>query len=272
MLKEALPRQLESRVGTFTLERLGGLSGRAVYRMQLQSGVRLLKTDPHQNEVWFYKLRAPELRMAGIGIPKLEASGDGWLLLEWLPAPLPETRWLADPEVLRLLARLHEFAHSRDWQSAFQPQWTTAMTEHVVSLMPPARTEEVRRRLEELRVLCLPLFEPHSLISGDPNPRNWGLRADGTVNLFDWERFTSASPLIDLAITVPGLGQRGDFQCLVDAYNTVSGGLELSGKAVAELVAAKAWTVVELLEKLDDQEIKWYLVNALPDWLERVSL
>ena len=146
------------------------------------------------------------------------------------------------------------------------------MTERAVNLMPPARAEEVRRRLEELRVLGLPLFEPHCLISGDPNPINWGLRTDGTVNLFDWERFTSASPLIDLAITVPGLGRLEDFQCVIDTYNAVSDRLELPRHSVAGLVVAKAWTVVELLEKVSDGEIKRYLVNALPDWLERVSL
>src|SRR5579883_2966731 len=48
--------------------------------------------------------------------------------------------------------------------------------------------------------------------TGDPNPTNWGLRADGTIVLYDWERFGQATPAIDLAITVPGLGDRAVFQ------------------------------------------------------------
>ena len=271
MRSEPLQRQLEHRVGAFTLERLAGLSGRAVYRLQSESGVWLLKTDPFENERYFYTVYAPKLRAAGIGIPHLEASGDEWLLLEFLPEPLPPERWLADPEALSLLSRLHAHTQARDWDSAFQPQWTPQMTQCAANFMPPERVQAVACKLEELRAVCLPLFESECLISGDPNPKNWGLHTDGTLNLFDWDRFTSASPLIDLAITVPGLGQLEDFQAVLEMYKAFSGKPE-SDKSVAGLVAAKAWTVVELLEKLDDEEIKRYLVDAFPDWLERVSV
>jgi thiamine kinase-like enzyme len=43
-------------------------------------------------------------------------------------------------------------------------------------------------------------------ISGDPNPTNWGIRDNGDLVLFDFERIGYGNPAIDLAITIPGFG------------------------------------------------------------------
>ncbi len=276
MISIVLHQLLTDRFGAFTLERLGGLSGRATYKVASQAGAALLKTNACENEVWFYQHRAPSLRGAGIGIPNLEmwgeSDGQRWLLLEWIPAALPEERWLADREVLKLLGRLHQFQMFRDWTSAFQPQWTLEMTAQFLERLSSERAAKVEDSLEILRFQCEPLFQPDHLISGDPNPLNWGVRADGSVVLFDWERCTSASPLLDLAITIPGLGSPKDFQRVMKTYSELTG-FETSDEVVQRVVAAKAWTVVELLFGLRaDQHATLvdYLVTALPDWLETV--
>ena len=62
------------------------------------------------------------------------------------------------------------------------------------------------------------LFRPVCAISGDPNPVNWGLRDDGTLALFDWERFGRCSPALDLAITVPGLGDETAYRAVATSY------------------------------------------------------
>ncbi len=90
--------------------------------------------------------------------------------------------------------------------------------------------------------------------------------------LFDWEHCTSASPLLDLAITIPGLGSPEDFQRVTETYSELTG-FETSNEVVQRVVAAKAWTVVELLFGLRaDQHATLvdYLVTTFPDWLETV--
>lgn len=270
MSSESVHPYLKRRHGAYTLERLGGLSGWAVYRLRSGRGEAVLKTAVSPNEARLY------LRRAGVGIPLLEAYGQSeegaWLLLEWIPERMPRARWLADPEVLDLLRRVHGFRQPRDWPEAFRPRWTKALTAHALGRLPASTREAARARLEALRRLCLPLFRPSRLVSGDPNPKNWGLRADGSPVLFDWERFTSASPLIDLAISVPGLGSLEDFARAAEVYAHLSG-RPVKKSTPLRLAAAKAWTAVELLSALrgdEHAELANRLTAALPGWLEAV--
>jgi aminoglycoside phosphotransferase (APT) family kinase protein len=91
--------------------------------------------------------------------------------------------------------------------------------------------------------------DPWCWISGDPNPRNWGLRDDGTPVLFDWELFGPGTPATDLAIIVPGLGSLTDYANVAAAYLAASEaapGWDIE-QLSRQIAVSKVATVVQLL-------------------------
>ncbi len=82
------------------------------------------------------------------------------------------------------------------------------MTQAAFDWLPGIESEALEQPQREHAAIS----EPWCWISGDPNPRNWGLRADGTPVLFDWELFGPGTPATDLAIIVPGLGTLTDYK------------------------------------------------------------
>lgn len=151
------------------------------------------------------------------------------------------------------------------WPALFQPQWDDAMTEAALTFFAEDERPKLWAILRDLQQQAQPLFEPRVWISGDPNPNNWGMRADGSVVLFDWERFGKGTPALDVAITVPGLGDASAFQAAATQYGDPT--------LTRDLALAKLWTVVELLAhaqqgKVGDMSIIPLVVQALPDWLK----
>jgi hypothetical protein len=74
-----------------------------------------------------------------------------------------------------------------------------------------------------------------------------------------------------VAITVPGLGSRAAFEQVAIGYWRTAAPAKLESR-VADLRAAKAWTVVELLSHLaadpdPGSELLTWMQGAFPDWL-----
>lgn len=266
-----------------TFEPLGGMSRGYVCRVRF-AGNRsaILKTDPHPRETLFYEKVSGILNDKGIPTPKPEWTGrntDGyWLLLEDVPHPLLRDRWRADPGVLGLLRRLHALSYpdSRlDLPGAFVPRWTDWMTELAASCFPGHISGEIRRALRGLQRESQHLFRPRCYVSGDPNPTNWGLREDGTLVLYDWERFGSGTPALDLAITIPGLGYAAAFDMVATRY--AEQGISLPQPSVEspshDIRLAKAWSVTELLSRHAENTLKGaegvveWLMHSFPGWL-----
>lgn len=228
---------------------LGGMSGASVWRLRFANGSVIVKTSSKANEFRFYREIAPTLRTSGVAVPELRWSryDDGmyWLALEDIPQSLPRERWLADPELVAMLRRLHqlELALPPDWP-LFQPSWTDAMSEKALSCFAPLVAAELLPQLASLQAASANLGAD-CYISGDPNPLNWGLRDNGTLVLYDWERFGRGPAAFDLAITVPGLGSDEDYHLVASRY------LSEQGAAVQQLATAiavaKVWVVVEFL-------------------------
>jgi hypothetical protein len=89
-------------------------------------------------------------------------------------------------------------------------------------------------------------------ISGDPNPSNWGTRADGSLVLFDWELVRRGTPPTDLAILVSGLGDEAKYAemaaCYLTIWPAIDGRRSWPAATLARDIAlAKVWTVVMLL-------------------------
>jgi Ser/Thr protein kinase RdoA (MazF antagonist) len=236
---------------------LGGMSGARVFRVRFATASAIVKAA-RTAEARFYERVAATLREHGVPVPDCQGSlavdGDHWLILEDVPHPLPRDRWHADAAVLGVLGRLHAATWGRplDVPGAFVPAWPDEATAAALSCFPTAIARDLASPLVELQRESQDLFRPLCSISGDPNPTNWGLRADGTAVLYDWERFGAGTPALDLAITVPGLGDPAAYAAVADGYlrNWPDGSHPLSwtpeqwSRAVA---VAKLWSVVEFL-------------------------
>jgi aminoglycoside phosphotransferase (APT) family kinase protein len=246
----------------------GGLSGCAVDRVQLEDRNVVVKANVAPREAGFYRDFAAVLKAHGIRTPKLEMiteSGDEtWLVIEAIPAPLPDKRWLADPQMLETLRKLHEFKFDHVPEFAFRPAWTPAMNAHALQFLP----KHLEEKLEHFRVLAQPLLEPHNLISGDPNPMNWGVLENGEPVLFDWDRFGLGTPALDLAITVPGLGSSEEYAKVAAIYRG-----EADAQLAREIAISKVWVIVDILghvqETLVHKQMQPFL-ESIPTWLEQL--
>lgn len=283
-VQDVLNRRVGAVLGS---RRLTGLSGRAVIRVEGTDGVVVVKIDPHVRELQFYATRAPVLAALGVSVPTAyyaagsssvsDPPGQTWLVLEHLPAPLPRPRWLADPAVLTVLARLHGTVGVLDSiRDPFRPEWSTDATLAAVDRLDPVS----RDRLTELSIETEPWLVGTTPISGDPNPRNWGLRADATPALFDWERIGFGHPAVDVGITLPGLPTPEDATAVATAYLKVAGpeaAVALTGPAelARGLRLIKVWTAVELLaDSRRGSGIRVtadWLIAHLPAWLASLA-
>jgi len=268
---------VEGRVGVpFAEQPLGGLSGRRVSLLDGPAGKAVLKAAPHPREVAFYRDVAPALD-PGIAVPQAFWIGTDWLLLEHLPDPLPRERWLADTAVMRSLVALHGSGSARDLvRDPFRPAWDESVDDAALRRLPVDLRTRSARDLARVRAESARWLEGDTLVSGDPNPRNWGTRADdGRVVLFDWERTGFATPAVDVAITVPGLPNRDQLELAATSYleaaNRRTGSTHTVSDLTRGLAVVKTWTAVELLaDGRDDpalDDVQQHLVGALPAWL-----
>lgn len=282
---EAIHRHLASTRGdVVAVEPLRGIAAGRVFRVRAARGSVIVKGASREAEAWFYLETAGALAEYGVATPMLEwceREGDAWwLVLEDIPRPLPRERWLADPAVLAVLRRLHRSGVAPpDAPDTYLPAWDEPMTAAARSTLPREAADRVAPLLERLREAHQHLFAPNCPISGDPNPTNWGLRANGTLVLYDWERVCLGAPALDLAVTIPGLGDPDAFRQVARGYLTT--GPQSPDDAAIEALAhdiavAKAWSVVELLSHVaqgrisPDTPLDW-LRERFPGWLQDLA-
>ncbi len=264
------------------LEKLGGMSGSSVYRASFGNKLVILKKSQRSQESNFYKNIAPSLRGQGVAIPEVywQGGADGlhWLALENIPRPLPRERWGADPQVLAILGNLHRatLPPGLEMGKLYRPAWNDGMTENALTMLglDSMRLAPVLRDWQEKTQA---LFKPPGLISADPNPGNWGLREDGSPVLFDWERFTSGSPAIDISIITPGLPGKADLHHNAGKYLEVNPNVidKTLDDFAEDVKIAKVWAVVEFIYDFATRPdtgiprttIEW-LRQEMPGWLE----
>lgn len=281
MLSSTLHNRLQQTFGMpFELETLGsGQSEASVYRVSFPAKTVILKKCPSSNEKLFYESVAPLLNEKGINTPRLEwaeyADGFYWLVLEAIPHSLPRERWQSDPEVIFTLRRLHSIPLDSTFKltELYAPQWTEELTSLALKVFPEKARLDLAPFLSELQKNYQHLFEPQNLISGDPNPTNWGLREDGSLVLFDWERFGYGTPALDLAISVGGMGNKEIFRQIAASYlkeqpdQTDSSIEELA----QDIAIAKIWSVLEYLSffaRLKSFETLNYLIQHFEEWVK----
>ncbi|EPW3921729.1 phosphotransferase family protein [Enterobacter sichuanensis] len=242
--------------------------------------VRLL-TDQHGNQIiekspvsdveyCFYERAAEPLKRA-VESPRLLHSDPHQHVLrfEYVPHKISQDEVTAD-EILRRLSRLHDYPADPAW--IYHPHsWPESSLERSLSLLElPVRSE---RQLRYFHQAGSVLFSQECLISGDTNAGNWGRRENGDVILFDWERFGTGSPAIDLAPLVKGMGTRQSILQLAERYCLFTAH-SLADRLAREITIAKAWIVTEVVLLLHERKkpdlniyLNWYR-DHLPGWLD----
>ena len=266
--------RLTAIVGEHTLEQMTGLSESTVHLVETATDRFAWKLHVTANERRFYRDHAARLRGLGLDSPEVIAVHDGdpapWLLLEWIPQELVAPEDHVDDEILASLALLHR-TPTPDDEPLWRPQWTVEMNDVALHRLPDR--DGLRDTFEMLREIALPSLVGTTPVSGDPNPRNWARRRDGALVLYDWERFTVATPELDVAIpptTLPpwtmALRVAEDYLRHHDVATATS--------FARRLVALKAWTVVEFLSLPDLPKrgaMIWALAAIAPDWALAVA-
>jgi aminoglycoside phosphotransferase (APT) family kinase protein len=243
------------------------MSGAGVVRLDGERGSIVAKRAGAR-EVAAYASGA--LARAGVRVPRLHAREDAadgtWVLLEHVPLPLPRERRGADPEVVEVLARLHAMPPERVGDP-FLPRWDDPLHEAAVARLGAWADEP----LTDVRRHAAPVLAPVGVVSGDPNPLNWGLTATGELVLMDWERLGLGHPALDLAIALPGLPGPSDADAVTRAY-ALAGGREVDP---LDVLVAKAWTVAEFAAESDEAgeraRVLEGLLPVLHDWLSGVT-
>lgn len=232
-------------------ELLAGLGYGRAYKVETGKGWLVLKGSPEKRERLFYEMLAPQVNAAGVLTPELLWSHqDGelnWIALELLPAILPESRWQTDDEVLEKLALLHNLDIDLRGIAPEAMQWSADMNRLALSTMPADVAGKLENRLEELRRDFQYLFAPTYFLSGDPSARNWGIRKNGELVLFDWERFGFGTPQLDLACVAFGEPPVAVFREIAQGYlahNAVEPDVE---KFTTEIQAARVHCCVNML-------------------------
>jgi aminoglycoside phosphotransferase (APT) family kinase protein len=113
---------------------------------------------------------------------------------------------------------------------------------------------------------------PERVISGDPNPSNWGRRERGQLVLFDWERFGVGQPELDVAIVIRGLPSRGEIEAVASHYSALSG-RGSPEDTYQKLVAWKLWTVLEFVTEPQSparERTKRWLGLDFGQWIDSV--
>src|SRR5262249_43410052 len=116
------------------------------------------------------------------------------------------------------------------------------------------------------------LFTPTCVIAGDPNATNWGIRANGTVVLFDWDRVGYGIPAHDVVVVMPQPGWPTFYQQIAAAYL----GQDEDADAVAHLTHAMALGKVQVLvDYVNAPEItedgRQFVLSQFPSWLTMIA-
>lgn len=272
-----LPSEVLSAAGVRTgrvarVERFGGLSGRVVAGVHGTNGSVVVKGPSPAAEVEVAR-RLPELLARhGVRIPKVfcvldTADAGTWIVMQYLPRPLPRDRWGADEQVIATLRSLHTIPPDTvdNLPERYRPKWDDSMTAGAAATL--GTDDAVISRLTVLAERAQPLFDEQCVVSGDPNPLNWRVNDESDPILLDLERISLATPALDLAIALAGLPDRASAAAVISAYGA-------GAPTVDEVLLAKAWSVAELAAKAVHDSLAhdaiMQLRPALLPWLEQL--
>jgi thiamine kinase-like enzyme len=246
-------------VNITSIDEISGVNpGRGMfsYRVNSKKKSYILKNCTEKREYDIYTKHASFFKNNNINIPEIyfscEEDGKHWIIIENIPHPFSKNRWKADSEQIFMLYKLHSKSLNSEItiKEPYQFNWDEELTERVQHLLP----NELTTKINYLREQAKDLFTPFCCISGDPNPTNWGVRDNGELVLFDFERIGYCNPAIDLAITMPGFGSEdGSLEYeIAKKYishwknNTITFPFSVD-ELTKQIQLAKAWSALDYL-------------------------
>lgn len=257
-----------------TTENLAQMGAARVVKRVNAAGITVIEKAPVSNvEYAFYHQVAPQLNHAKIFTPALLAADADARALTLEAIPLPVSQESVDCDaIVSMLAHLHRVAPDKKWRYHMH-RWPDAQLEQSLQLL--ALPEEAARIMRRCQRGSASLFATAGLISGDSNAGNWGQRENGEFVLFDWERFSTGNPAIDLAPLIKGMGSPEAYQRLATRYCRVNPLSE--NDLVRDIALAKAWIVSEVItllhtrQKADFPRFQHWYRCYLPDWLKQIE-
>lgn len=225
-------------------------------------------------EFQFYHQVAPVFRASGIAVPELVASDAATqtLTLEYIPHSITQSDLVERSGVLSMISRIHHHPIDEHWHFK-RHSWPHENTEMAINLL--CLSDNSAEIIRDVEKCSSSLFDSNTLISGDTNAGNWGIRDQGDVVLYDWERFSTGNPAIDLAPLIKGMGNISDFISISNKYQLYSSSFDASTLA-QEIAICKLWVVTEVITILANNNkpdlnhyLNWYRSN-LPAWLNEL--
>ena len=256
---------------------LNQMGSAQVYLVEMEGRKVIEKRNPTQVEVAFYQQHSATFNQLGILVPEFVGfdTEQDTLWIEYIPHQIEQDFLLQDPRILSRLVQIHQTSPPSDNAIFKTHNWTEqATTSALETLQLDARTEACLRHFQTKAQY---LFKSQTLLSGDSNAGNWGLRDNGDLVLFDWERFSIGHPAIDLSPLVAGMGTLKDYEQVAKRYIEL-GGKGIESELATAILLAKAWIVIEVTNLLVSRNnpqaskyIEWFR-QTLPNWCEPVAL
>lgn len=243
------------------MEKLDGIKpDGGCYRIRFYNASVIVKQMIEPQEYLFYNECTQYMQKFKRHIPILYWSyrneQDYWVIIEDVQNLLPKERWYADQHLLEVLFNFHHEMWGK-WlplKNHYTPKWDNKLTYTVLELISDKASNQLQPLLFEIQKQSQHIFEPLCWINADTNPTNWGIREDGTIVLFDWERISSGSPAIDISITIPGFGTSDNsIESLISKrylamWSKSSNDFPLTEqKLLQEIKLAKLWSIIEFL-------------------------
>jgi hypothetical protein len=263
---------------------MGGINPGEVYRIDFKTQNFITKKVPHRREIVFYEKLAPVFNKNGLQVPFLEWSGSSlklpWIVIEHIPHALPEHRWETDEEVIEYLAAIHNLKSDFDPSLLYRPTWDEEMNLRVLDCFDPKDKRKMENILSTICSKSQHLFLPDCLISGDPNPKNWGLRSDGSLVQYDWQHIGLGTPALDLAISICSSENTKTCENVARIYLSKTPDTNFKGQtSVAELATSImlgcAWNYVRFLDRYMagkvnvPEKVIDHIAEFFPDWISR---
>ncbi|WP_235284497.1 phosphotransferase family protein [Vibrio coralliilyticus] len=248
--------------------------GSAKVRLIERQGQRYIqKQGVNEIERGFYFTAAKVLSERGVHSPSLvHAEGDS-IVIEYIPHAVTLEELTSSSQVYTQIAAIHQTPIDLDW-ALKQHSWSDNALRTAFQLLSLSSQEQ--NVLKKLQSQSHIIFDCPTLLSGDTNDGNWGRRENGELVLFDWERFSTGSPAIDLVPLIKGLGDEEAMLRTVDSYMNVHKAMPRE-ELFRHVIIAKAWIVVEVTNLLYERQkpqlqkhLDWFNAN-LPRWIRGVE-
>lgn len=251
---------------------LSQMGSASVVKTTFNGNTAIRKSGINNTEYYFDTEISQPLNLKGIHLPNLFSHSNhnlNEIIIEYLPLKPKQSDW-KDNRFLKNISALHQTDIPIDQDKLFTFNWSEEKTQLALPLFASKQQNNLEKLLRCFHEKSAEIFYPISIVSGDTNINNWGLRKNGEAVLFDWERFGCASPAIDLAPLIPGLPDKNLISEFCNAYHKQSS-MVTTKTLITHTIISLAWIVIEVVNILQKRNNP-SLTSKYMDWFDKVYL